>query len=233
MQIYCSIFVPIVGKESQVFYNILYRYLKRMKLLFKTLASPFSPVWLIIGECAFSTGIYDNVRSLFWNSFTQKGFPGTNQAASVNEFSTINEQTIFFGLIRISCSWGRGLRVLGTMAGYCKLVQLKSGEEHIPVLFSGALLKSYWKGEMHKEDLCFTFVSLHLSPDCKDLNARLYIEVVGGIGRKQTDLLSENLAVEKTHEKLWDEEATLKSLFFFLILCLLLYSVLRAGFLLW
>ena len=156
MQIYCSIFVPIVGKESQVFYNILYRYLKRINFLFKTLASPFSPVWLIIGECAFSTEIYDNVRSLFWNSFTQKCFPETNQAASVNEFSTINEQTIFFGLIRISCSWGRGLRVLGTMAGYCKLVQLKSGEEHIPVLFSGALLKSYWKGEMERK----TYVSI-------------------------------------------------------------------------
>ena len=68
---------------------------------------------------------------------------------------------------------------------------------------------------MHKEDLCSNFVSLHLSLDCKDLDARLYIEVVGGIGRKQTDLLSENLAVEKPLEKLWDEEATLKSLVFF------------------
>ena len=82
---------------------------------------------------------------------------------------------------------------------------------------------------MHKEHLCFNFVSLHLSLDCKDLDARLYIEVVGGIGRKQIDLLSENLVVEKLLEKLWDEEATLKSLGFFLILCLLLYSVLKTG----
>ena len=85
---------------------------------------------------------------------------------------------------------------------------------------------------MHKEDLCSNFVSLHLSLDCKDLDARLYIEVVGGIGGKQKDILVENLVVEKPLEKLWDEEATLKSLFFFLTLCLLLYSVLRAGFLL-
>ena len=85
---------------------------------------------------------------------------------------------------------------------------------------------------MHKEDLCSNFVSLHLSPDCKDLDARLFIEVIDGIGGKQIDLLSENLVVEKRLEKLWDEEATLKRLFFFLILCLLLYSVLKAGILL-
>ena len=85
---------------------------------------------------------------------------------------------------------------------------------------------------MHKEDLCSNFVSLHLSLDCKDLDARLYIEVVGGIGGKQKDILVENLVVEKPLEKLWDEEATLKSLVFFLILCLLLYSVLKAGILL-
>ena len=68
---------------------------------------------------------------------------------------------------------------------------------------------------MHKEDLCSNFVSLHLSLDCKDLDARLYIEVVGGIGGKQKDILLENLVVEKPLEKLWDEEATLKSLVFF------------------
>ena len=85
---------------------------------------------------------------------------------------------------------------------------------------------------MHKEDLCSNFVSLHLSLDCKDLDARLYIEVVGGIGGKQKDILVENLVVEKPLEKLWDEEATLKSLFFFLIVCLLLYSVLKVGILL-
>ena len=68
---------------------------------------------------------------------------------------------------------------------------------------------------MHKEDLCSNFVSLHLSLDCKDLDARLYIEVVGGIGGKQKDILVENLVVEKPLEKLWDEEATLKSLVFF------------------
>ena len=86
---------------------------------------------------------------------------------------------------------------------------------------------------MHKEDLCSNFVSLHLSLDYKDLDARLYIEVVGGIGGKQKDILVENLVVEKPLEKLWDEEATLKSLVFFLILCLLLYSLLMAGILLW
>ena len=85
---------------------------------------------------------------------------------------------------------------------------------------------------MHNEDLCSNFILLHLSLDCKDLYARLYIEVVGGIGGKQIDILWRNLVVEKPLEKLWDEEATLKSLFFFLILCLLLYSVLKAAILL-
>ena len=74
-------------------------------------------------------------------------------------------------------------------------------------------------GEMDKEDLCSNFVSLHLSPGCKDLDDRLYIEVVDGISAKQIDLLSENLVVEKAHEKLWDEEATLKSVIFLLIPC--------------
>ena len=67
---------------------------------------------------------------------------------------------------------------------------------------------------MHQGDLCSNFVSLQLSLDCKDLDARLYIEVVSGIAGKQIDLLSENLVVEKLLENLWDEEATLKSLFF-------------------
>ena len=65
-----------------------------------------------------------------------------------------------------------------------------------------------------------------------DLDAGLYIEAVDGIGGKQRDLLSENLVVQKPLEMLWDEEATLKSLFFFLITCLLLYSILKAGILL-
>ena len=67
---------------------------------------------------------------------------------------------------------------------------------------------------MHQGDLCSNFVSLHLSLDCKDLDARLYIEVVSGIAGKQIDLLSENLVIEKPLENLWDEEATLKSLVF-------------------
>ena len=46
---------------------------------------------------------------------------------------------------------------------------------------------------MDKEDICSNFVSLHLSPDCKDLDARLYIEVADGVGRKQIDQLLENL----------------------------------------
>ena len=94
-----SVFAAIVEKESQVFYNILYRCLKRINFSFKTPASLFSPGWLIIRECAFSSGICDNVRSVFRNSFTQQGFPETNQAASANEFSLINGWTIFFGLI--------------------------------------------------------------------------------------------------------------------------------------
>ena len=145
MQIYCSIFVAIVEKESQVFYNILYRCLKWINFSFKTSASRFSPGWLIIRERAFSSGICDNVRSVFWNSFTQEGFLETNQAASVNEFCTINGWTIFYSLSLGQQHWfpdTRGLRVLVTMVGYSKLVQSKSKMEHIPVLVLGALLKS-------------------------------------------------------------------------------------------
>ena len=63
---------------------------------------------------------------------------------------------------------------------------------------------------------------------------KTYIPIFG-IGGKQIDLLLEHLVIKKTLAKLWDEEATLKSLLFFLdlILWLLLYSVLTAGILLW
>ena len=54
---------------------------------------------------------------------------------------------------------------------------------------------------MHKEDLLSNFVSLHLSPDCKDLGTIIYIEVVDGIDGKQIDLLLENLVVEKPLKK--------------------------------
>ena len=61
---------------------------------------------------------------------------------------------------------------------------------------------------MHMEDPYSTFVSLYLSLVCKDMDARLYIEVVYSIGKKQIYILLENLVVEKPLEKLWDEEAT-------------------------
>ena len=93
-------------------------------------------------------------------------------------------------------------------------MQSESGEEQIHVLILGALLKPYQKGKMHKEDLCYNFESLYLSPNCKNLHARVYVEVVDGIGRKQIDPLSENLVVKKSLEKLCSEEATLKNLFF-------------------
>ena len=103
---------------------------------------------------------------------------------------------------------------LGKFPGTPNL-QSESREDHIPVLYLEALLKSCWKGELYKEDLCSNFVSLHLFPDCKYLDARLLIEVADGIGWRQTDLLSENLVVKKPLEELWVEETTLKSLFFF------------------
>ena len=53
-----------------------------------------------------------------------------------------------------------------------------------------------------------------------------------GIGEKEIDLFSKNAVIEKPLQKLGDEEATLKSLFFFLISCMLLHSVLKAGILL-
>ena len=60
----------------------------------------------------------------------------------------------------------------------------------------------------------------------------VYIKVVDGIGGEHKNLLSENLVVRKPLEKPWNEEATLKGLFFSLIPCLLLYSVLKASILL-
>ena len=86
---------------------------------------------------------------------------------------------------------------------------------HSCVIFRSTL-EIILKGEMHKKDPCSNFVSLHLSTDCKDLDDRLYIEVGDDISRKQIDLLSESLVVEKWLEKLWDEESTLKNMFFFL-----------------
>ena len=83
------------------------------------------------------------------------------------------------------------------------------------------------------EDPCSNFVSLLPSPHCMNIDARLYIEVADGISMKQIDLLLESLVVEKPFEKLWDKEAILKSLVFPLIPCLLLYSVLKTGILLW
>ena len=53
MQIYCYIFVIIVEKETQIFYNILYMCLKRIIFLFKTPANPFFPCFLIIRERTF------------------------------------------------------------------------------------------------------------------------------------------------------------------------------------
>ena len=49
-------------------------------------------------------------------------------------------------------SWHRGLRETGA-------IWIRRGTH---------FWKSCLKGEMHKEDLCSKFVSLHLSPDCKD-----------------------------------------------------------------
>ena len=87
-------------------------------------------------------------------------------------------------------------------------------------LFLGALLKSYWCGEM--EDLCFNFISLHLSPDCMDLDARLYIEVADDIDRKQINILQENLLVENYLKTLgWRSHSG----FFLDSLCVTVFSI--------
>ena len=78
------------------------------------------------------------------------------------------------------------------------------------------------------EDPYSSFVLLHVYPPCMDVDARLYNEVIDDIRRKQTDLVLENLVSNKLLEKLWDEEATLKSLTFPWISCL--YSVLKSVF---
>ena len=94
-------------------------------------------------------------------------------------------------------------------------------------------MKSYWKGEMDIKDQNSNFVSLHSSPNCMDQNARLCIEVVDEIGRKQINLLSENQVVKKLLKKLWDEEATLKNLAFSFIFYWLLCPELKAVILQW
>ena len=62
---------------------------------------------------------------------TQEGFPETNQAASVNEFSSINGWTIFLGLFRISCPWGSSTGSL--------TLRFKSSGYHGWVLQTGAV----------------------------------------------------------------------------------------------
>ena len=52
------------------------------------------------------------------------------------------------------------------------------------------------------EDPYSNFLSLHPSADCKDVDARPYIEVFNGIGGNEIYLLSENRVVEKPYEKL-------------------------------
>lgn len=94
--IYCSTFVTIVKKESQIFYDTLYRCLKKTSFLLKKPTSLFTLGWLIIKASVFLSGIYDNGKWVFWNSFTRKGFLKTDQATSVKEFSTVNGWTIPF-----------------------------------------------------------------------------------------------------------------------------------------
>ena len=124
MQIYCSVFVTIVEKESQVFFNIPYKRLKRIKFLFKTTASSFSQGWLKIREFAFSSGVCDNVWSVFWNFFTWKGFPEPTKPL-------VSGWTILSGLIRISLPCG---------SSTCFLTQrFKSSGYHSWVLQNGLI----------------------------------------------------------------------------------------------
>ena len=138
-------FVTIFEKESRVFCNILYRCLKRIKVLFKTPASPFSPGCLFIRERVFSSEICDNVRSVFWNSFTRKCFPKTKQATSVSEFSTINRWIIPFWLVKISFP-------CGSSTGLWKQ-RFKSSGNRDWVLQTGAIRM------MRGTDSCFIFRS--------------------------------------------------------------------------
>ena len=133
--------------------------LEKDQFFVQDISYQFSPGWLMIRECVFSFASYDNVRSVFWNSFTWKGFPETNQAVSVDEFSTINEWTILFGLIRIYFSCGSSTGSLTQRfksSGYhdCVLqtgaITIKSRTHSCFIL--GALLKSYRKWKMDTED---------------------------------------------------------------------------------
>ena len=206
MQIYCSIVVKVVEKKGQVFYDFLHRCLKRINFLFKTPVNPFSPVWLVIRECFLSSGFCNNSKfqwalhyqwmyKIFWHigiSFPLGSSTGfLPQSFKSSGYQGCVPQT---GAIRIR---------IGT---------------HSCFIFSN--LKIYWKGEIHKEDPCSNFLSMHMYPNSKDLITRLYIEVVYGIGGKQIDLLLENLVVEKPLEKLRDKEATLFFSWFLVCYCI-------------
>ena len=170
MEIYCYMFVIIVEKETQIFYNVLYMCLKRINFLFKTPASPFSPGFLIIRERTFYLEFV-----IMWEASE------TNQASSANEFSPINGWTIIFGLIRIFFSCGirtgflrkGGLRALGNIIAYLKLVQSKSREEPIPV-FRNTLEIILKERNAYGRPIFQSFI-MHPSPDSKDLDIRLYI----------------------------------------------------------
>ena len=144
-----------------------------------------------------------------------------------------------FGLIKISFSCGSSTgsltqRFKNPVYHGCVLqsgaIRIRR-EIHSCFIFRGNLEIILKRGNPNK-DPYDNFASLYPSLDCKGLDARLYIEVDDGIDGKQIYLLLENLVIEKRLENLWDEEATLESLFFSLNPCLLLYSLLKAGILL-
>lgn len=64
------------------------------------------------------------------------------------------------------------------------------GGTHSCFIFRCAL-EIILKGERYMEEPCSNFASLLPSPDCMDLDAKLYIEVADAIGRNQIDLLLE------------------------------------------
>ena len=131
MQFFCSIFVTAVEKTSRLFYDIVYRCLKRIIFSFITPAISFSSGWLITKECTFSSRICDN-EICFLKFLQTKDFLWRKPSHTRQWLLHCQWMDNTFGLIRIpfpcSSSTGSSTR------------RFKSSGYHHSVLQTGAII---------------------------------------------------------------------------------------------
>ena len=239
MQIYCSAFVTIVERKSQVFCNILYSCLKRIHFSFKTQPAHFLQADLLLESVSSHLEFF-----MRWEAFSEISshervfLKSTKPLVSMSSPpSMVGQYFLGFSEFRSPVAaalvrWNRGLSVPGYRGWVLQTAAIRMRRRIHSFFIFRSTLEIILKKEMHMDDPCSNFVSLHPFTHSKDLDARLYFEVVDGIDRKQTDLFLENLVVEKPLQKLWNKKDILKSQVFSLIFCLPLYSVLKTGILL-